>query len=229
MVNSEIVLLHGALGASDQLIPLSQSLQSKGFKVFSHSFSGHGKTPFRDNFNISQFSNELKDLILENKLVRPNVFGYSMGGFVALKLAKTEPALIGKIITLGTKFKWTKEIAEKEIQNLNPEVIEQKVPKFAQTLETRHGAGWKELLKKTATMMIEMGNKNPLLLEDFKTITNNVKLGLGEFDQMVSLEETVEVQALLGNSNLYRISGAKHPIETVDPDVLTGIISEFLA
>ena len=70
---------------------------------------------------------------------------------------------IQKVITLGTKYEWSEEIAAKEIKMLRPDVIEQKLPAFAQQLANRHGAmEWKNVLDKTAAMLLGLG-KHPLL------------------------------------------------------------------
>ncbi|MFN8230133.1 MAG: alpha/beta fold hydrolase [Bacteroidia bacterium] len=146
-----IILLHGAIGAADQLIPLENELTKQNFKVFKFSFSGHGNTPFNNDFSIKQFAKELELFISENNLIQPAIFGYSMGGYVALYLVTQMPMLIGNIITLGTKFNWTEEIAKKEIQLLNPKTIIEKVPKFANALQQRHGDCWINYLTKPST------------------------------------------------------------------------------
>ena len=66
--------------------------------------------------------------------------------------------IINSIVTFGTKFNWSKEAAAKEVKMLNPEVIEEKVPKFAQMLKDTHAPNdWKTLLHKTAAMMKGLG------------------------------------------------------------------------
>jgi pimeloyl-ACP methyl ester carboxylesterase len=47
-------------------------------------------------------------------IARADVFGYSMGGYVALHLAATSPARIRRVATLATKLVWTAEIAARE-------------------------------------------------------------------------------------------------------------------
>jgi hypothetical protein len=50
-------------------------------------------------------------------------------------------------------------------------IIEAKVPAFARVLSERHGAeNWKKVLSRTADMMMEMGDKSPLMLTDYQTI-----------------------------------------------------------
>ncbi len=157
-----IILLHGAIGAKDQLEPLAVELKQRDYNVYTLSFSGHGQMLFQTEFGIKQFAHELSLFIKKNNLLQPTVFGYSMGGYVALYLAKQNPDLLGNIITLGTKFNWSPEIAQKEIRMLDSKTIIEKVPKFAETLKARHGEDWEGLLKLTSDTMIALGNKNAL-------------------------------------------------------------------
>lgn len=223
----DIILLHGAIGAEDQLLTLAEHLTQKKFKVHHFSFSGHGGQAFAPHFGIEQFAAELYQYILERNLLQVNIFGYSMGGYVALYLESQKPNLIGKMATLATKFDWTPEGAVKEAAMLNPEMIQQKVPNFAQALQQRHGEQWVELLNKTAAMMQELG-KEPLLTDELlKTIESPVLLGLGDKDSMVSLEETRKVYAALPKANMYMLPNTKHPIEGVKTDLLTTILADY--
>lgn len=222
-----IILLHGAIGAKDQLEPLAVELKQQGYNVFTLSFSGHGQTPFATNFGIEQFALELEQFITTNKLQQPTVFGYSMGGYVALYLAHRNPTILENIITLGTKFEWNPEIAQKEVKMLDSKTIIEKVPKFAEALQKRHGQDWGLLLQKTAEMMLSLGNKNALSLNDFTFIENKVLIGLADKDTMVSLEETTLVYKQLKNGAMYMLPNTKHPIETVNVGLLVRIVEGF--
>jgi esterase/lipase len=224
----DIILLHGAIGASDQLNPLAESLSAKGFSVHQFSFSGHGKIPFAQQFSIEQFATELYQFILEHNLEQVNVFGYSMGGYVALYLGSQKPNLMGKIATLATKFDWNPEGAVKEAAMLNPETIQQKVPTFAEALQNRHGENWIALLNKTAEMMQVLGDAPLLTDEVLNTIESPVLLGLGDKDSMVSLDETRKVFAALTKSNMYMLPNTKHPIEGVNVELLSAVLEGYL-
>ncbi len=223
----QIILLHGAIGAKDQLQPLSKTLTAKGFEVHTFSFSGHGQMPFATDFGITQFATELAQFIEDKKLNAANIFGYSMGGFVALYLAAQKPNLIARIATLATKFDWTLESATKEAAMLNPKTIQEKVPQFAKDLQQRHGETWETLLNKTATMMQEMAAA-PLLNSDvLKTIECPVLLGIGDNDKMVSLDETCKVFASLSKANMYMLPNTKHPLEGVNVPLLAEVLTDF--
>ena len=110
-----LILLHGALGSSDDLIPLANALKSAGLTVHTFSFSGHAQMPFQTNFGIEQFAEELETFILKNNLTGSCIFGYSMGGFVAMYLAAKQKTPYSKIVTLalnltGAKSRLTKKL-----------------------------------------------------------------------------------------------------------------------
>jgi esterase/lipase len=222
-----IILLHGALGAKDQLEPLKEALTKLNYQVHSFSFSGHGDVPFQSEFGIEQFAKELKKFISGNKLMQAPVFGYSMGGYVALYLASQQNDLLGNIITLGTKFSWTKDIAQREIKQLDPKIILEKVPKFAEALKQRH-TDWELLLERTAHMMVSLGNENILNEDLFSKIQNKVLVGLADKDSMVTAEETSNAIEQLENAKRYTLHETKHPIESVDVNVLADIVHQFV-
>lgn len=223
-----IILLHGAIGASDQLYSLSLELKNKGYECFTLDFSGHGAKSFTNGFGIAAFADELESFIKSNNLKQPHVFGYSMGGFVALYLVSKRQDLLGSIVTLGTKFEWSPEIAAKEIKMLDPVTISEKVPKFAEALEKRHGEKWKLLLQKTAEMMLELGRNNALTEKEFAKISNRVWIGLADNDTMVSRDETNFVAANIRNAKQFELAETKHPIETVNPKQLCELIIQFI-
>lgn len=222
-----LILLHGALGSSEDLDALKHQLEQLGHKVYSFTFSGHAGTAYQPVFTIPQFSRELESFITEQALNHATVFGYSMGGFVALHLAASKPGVIDAVITLGTKFDWSKESVEKETKMMDPHLIEEKVPTFAKALESRHG-NWKELLARTADLMQDLHQNNFLNDEVLKQIQVPVLLGLGDKDLMVSLEETRHVFKTLPKASMYMLPATKHPIETANAGLLSQVVTSFL-
>lgn len=213
-----LLLLHGALGASDQLIPLENKLKHIR-TTLRFDFSGHAGKEFEKNFGIEQFAEDVINFLDEQNIETVDIFGYSMGGYVALWLAYEHPHRIGKIVTLGTKFDWSEASAEKEVKKLNADKIIEKVPAFARILEHRHAPNdWKELLQRTANMMHSLG-KQPLLTDEIlATIQNQAEICLGELDDMADREYTEHVATVLPRGNFHLLEGTPHPIEKVELD-----------
>ncbi|MFY0594078.1 alpha/beta fold hydrolase [Roseivirga sp.] len=222
-----LILLHGALGSENSLAPLKDIL-AESFDLFSFNFSGHGRTSFSEaGFGIEVFAEELEVFIKANNLIKPNIFGYSMGGYVALYLAATQPNTIGKIATLGTKFNWNPESAELETSRMNPEVMKEKIPSYTNFLEKNHGDKWEELVQQTAAMMLELGDA-PLLNHDTLNQVNSAVLVLrGGADHMVGQEESKKAVLAIENGLYGEFLETKHPIEKVDPKVLAASLKRF--
>lgn len=222
-----ILLLHGATGSVEQLKPLERELE-KELEVFSLNFSGHGGKSTEMVFSISNFAQDILNFMEDEKISSIDIFGYSMGGYVALYLAKKYPDKVDRIFTLATKFSWSEEIAAREIKMLDPEKIMEKIPAFAEVLKDRHSpADWKEVLQKTARMMLEMGKVNPLSGKDFKEIDKEVLVAVGDRDQMVSMEETMVVYRFLTRGRLLVMPNTQHPIEKVNSLYLAEEIKRF--
>jgi pimeloyl-ACP methyl ester carboxylesterase len=224
-----ILLLHGAIGAADQLSGLEEEL-TDSFAVHRLNFSGHGGSAVVDDgFSIPHFASDVIAFLDKKGIDSIHIFGYSMGGYVAMYLAKHHPQKIKKIITLATKFTWDEIIAAQEIKMLNTAKIEEKLPGFAATLQKRHAPNnWKTVLGKTAAMLIEMGKDNPLKAGDYSSIQHPVLLMLGDRDKMVTLDETMEVYKNLPHAQLAILPNTGHPIEMVNQTRLAYEISSFL-
>lgn len=224
-----IILLHGAIGASAQLLPFKKEFEKHFSEVYVFDFPGHGgKIIPQEKFSIPFFAESVLTWMDENNLKTVSVFGYSMGGYVALYLAKHFPDRIRAIATLGTKFEWNVEIAVKETMLLNPQKIEEKVPKFAAALKKLHEpSDWKLVLNKTAELMTDLGNSPTLSDVDFSAIKHPILIGRGIDDKMVSAVETEYVAGLLSDSQLRFFRNTQHPIETVNASELTEELSLF--
>lgn len=225
---NKILLLHGAIGAKDQLAPLKELL-SADLEVHTMNFSGHGGSDIPNGpFTMDMFAGDIISYLDKNGINEVNIFGYSMGGYAALHAALNNPGKIAKIFTLATKFEWTPAIAEREVKMLDAEKMKVKVPKFAAELAKRHGeSNWETVLVKTAEMMTELGNKNVLTPEILQQVTNDVLIGIGDSDKMVSLEETIVAFRVIPNANLLVIPATPHPIEMADGIRLAAEIRKF--
>ena len=227
-MKEKLLLLHGALGSKKQFNAIKDALNEQ-FDVYHLNFEGHGGVQSEKEFSIQLFTENVIKFLEENSIEKINVFGYSMGGYVALNTALKAPGSISKIVTLGTKFNWDIESANKEVRMLNPDKIEEKVPQFANKLKKEHHPlDWKEVVSKTANMMLGMANGNKLKEEDLKKINHNVVIGIGTLDKMVSLEESENASNLLPNGSLNQLKDFQHPIDKVDPSDLVLFVKEAL-
>lgn len=103
-----IVLIHGIGSRGEEWAPLIPALMAQGFHVYVPDLLGYGRSPKPDvDYSISlQESIVLK--FMENLHLQPaNVGGWSMGGWIALKLALDHPDVVNRLIVYdaaGTYF-----------------------------------------------------------------------------------------------------------------------------
>src|SRR6185295_1517723 len=115
----KILLLHGALGASSQFSELSKLLHDD-FGILLLDFEGHGNAPVKPRpFRIQHFIENVLEYLDQKKIDSIDIFGYSMGGHVALTLASTHSSRIKSVFTLATKFQWDEVTATREAKFLN--------------------------------------------------------------------------------------------------------------
>jgi pimeloyl-ACP methyl ester carboxylesterase len=231
MVSKKILLLHGALGGRDQFTTLSEKL-SDSFSVFSLNLEGHGGVKQTDReFKIQYFAEGVIEWMDRYHHKKLDIFGYSMGGYVALYLAVHYPDRIGKIFTLGTKFFWNEQIAAKEASMMNPEGMETKVASFANILKKRHTSpnNWKEVVAKTGGLLQALGKKQEVNSLEVKRIQSRVRIGVGDKDNLVDISEAKKLYELLPNAELMVLPATPHPIEKVNQAKLALYIREFLS
>ena len=224
-----LLLLHGALGSKDQFQSLVHLLKET-FQVHTFNLPGHGGLPLPDNeFSIELFSEQVARYIQDMNIEKANVFGYSMGGYIAMYLAKQMPDKVNKIVTLATKFYWDEKTATKEVKLLDGKIIQEKLPAFAEQLQKRHApVDWLTILDKTTELLINLGNRNTLQPEDYTSITTPSLVLLGDRDKMVTLEETLAVYKQLPNAQFGVLPGTPHIFEQVNLSLLAYLIKRFL-
>ncbi|MBK9401567.1 MAG: alpha/beta hydrolase [Bacteroidetes bacterium] len=222
-----ILLLHGALGAASQFDKL-EGLLSSEFDVHRYDFPGHGGKAFAEHpLTMPILAEHLLDHISEFHLIGTSIFGYSMGGYAALWLEKNKTGCFSSIMTLGTKFNWNPELAEKESKLIHPDFLESKSPHFTDTLKQRHSPNdWKKLSTETSHLLLHLG-KHPLLHSDFENIDCPVRLAVGDRDMMVGLEETANVYSSLPNASLLVMPETPHLLEKVNHNYLAEEIIRF--
>ncbi|MBK9686370.1 MAG: alpha/beta hydrolase [Saprospiraceae bacterium] len=221
-----IVLLHGAIGDHHQMLPLA-TLLSERYQVFTPDFPGHGRDTALCQLDVDYLVDFLKDYLGSHTNGPVLIFGFSMGGFVATLCAARYPNLIKGIITYGTKWQWSPDIAENEVSMLDVEKISEKLPAFANKLDALHsGIGWKNVLLATKNLMQHLGQNNESLRLEMASVSSPILIIRGSHDKMVSREESIAMENLLSRGEYSEISEFIHNIEQLDPILLLAEIKK---
>ncbi len=228
-MKENIILLHGALGSKSNLQELSDLLQVN-FNVHSFNFRGHGGLSFPKNeMTMSGLAEEIGEFIENNAIYQPSIFGYSMGGYAALKYASKNHKRVKNIITLGTKFDWSPSSTQNSIEVMNLKQWKEKNPTFVEVLKQLHQpTDIQILITVTQNMLCHLSKSDFLSDEELHSIQCPVHLMLGDQDKMVSVEESEIISSKIPKSNLIFLKDTKHPIELVNKILLSNHLNEIL-
>lgn len=223
-----ILFLHGALGSSAQFNDIKEKLGTN-YNVHTLNFSGHGGNFMPVNgLTFEVFVNDIFNYLNTNKIEKINLFGYSMGGYAALMFAIKYPERVNKIFSCSVKLKWDLESAAKELEFLNPDKMMDKVPGFANNLMMIHGINvWKNLLKSTSNMMMDLAKGKLITDEDFMEIKCPVLFAIGDRDKTASLNDTIDIYSKVLNSQLLVLPNSPHDFNQLNIDILKQFITGF--
>jgi pimeloyl-ACP methyl ester carboxylesterase len=227
---TSLLLVHGALGAASQVAPLADVLRDS-YDVHCVELRGHGDSPVvAGEFRTEFFAQDVRELMAARSIERAAIFGYSMGGYVALYLAARSPELVTAVATLGTKLAWTPEVATRETSRLDAATIRAKVPKFAELLERRHAGagGWEGVLANTATLMRSLGDSPVVDAALLATVQQRARLMVGDRDNVVSVDETLGAARSLASGDAAVLPSTPHPFEQVRVDLLAAMLRDFV-
>ncbi|MGA7155563.1 MAG: alpha/beta hydrolase [Acidobacteriaceae bacterium] len=95
-----LVLVHGLGDRDESWAPMLERLKRSGFHVYAPDLLGYGRSPkpADSDYSISTQEQFVADFIQAIGLQKPDVGGWSMGGWVVMKLALDHPELVNRVV-----------------------------------------------------------------------------------------------------------------------------------
>jgi methylmalonyl-CoA epimerase len=135
-----LLVLHGAAGCTrHETAPLMRRLES-AFHLVGVDLSGHGTSafPLDQDFSLDLFAEDARAVMDALNLSSAHVFGFSLGGGVALQLAHRHPDRIDRLALLQTNVQWTQAQVDQMKERLDPKRIRERAPTRADRIQARH-------------------------------------------------------------------------------------------
>jgi pimeloyl-ACP methyl ester carboxylesterase len=217
-----LVLLHGAFGWATVFPTLAKARQ-----VIAIELQGHGHTADIDRpLTYGQMADDTAALLKQLRIEQADIFGYSMGGTVALALAIRHPNLVRKVAINGSHYGRIEDAYNPETfeqfkslpPDFAPKVLKDPYDKFAPDPKQ-----WPALVAKVKKMGLEFKG---FTREDMKSIKAHVLITLGDRDG-VRPEHVVEMFRLIPNAQLAVFPGADHFLLFQDPEKMLPTIAAF--
>ncbi len=197
-----LVVLHGAFGWATVYPALARNRQ-----VIAIELQGHGHTADIDRpLTCEQMADDTAALLKHLKIEKADLFGYSMGGIVALAVAIRHPDLVDRVAINGSYYGKTEDAwgpaAFRQFTNLPadfaPPMLKDPYDKVAPDPKQ-----WPVLVTKIKKLVTEFKGFSP---DEMRSIKAPVLITLGDRDG-VRLEHVVEMFRLIPNCAARRLPG----------------------
>ena len=94
-----LVLVHGLGARGEDWAPLLTGLSASGFHVYAPDLLGYGRSAAPDvSYSISLEEETMAGFMKAMHLARPDVAGWSMGGWIAMKLTIDHPEMVDRLV-----------------------------------------------------------------------------------------------------------------------------------
>lgn len=233
-----LVLVHGLADRDESWAPMLERLKRSGFHVYAPDLLGYGRSPkpADSDYSISTQEQFVANFIQAIGLQKPNVGGWSMGGWIVLKLAIDHPELVNRVVIydsagirhqVGGGVQIFHPTNEAELQHLASllEPDAKPLPGFILRAALRQGAQNQWVVDRS---MSSMETGKDLVDARLGSLTEPLLIVWGSDDQLLPLSVGQEMHALDPRSELDVLKGCGHLEPKTCPDRAAAVTVDFL-
>jgi pimeloyl-ACP methyl ester carboxylesterase len=234
-----LVLLHGGLGGTSMFAELMPAL-AESRQVIAVDLQGHGHTADIDRpIRLEWLADDVAALLRHLEVDSADIFGYSMGGGVALQTAIRHPGVVRRLVIVSapcTSEGWYPEMsANAALLNAGSAAALEGTEMYeAYAVAAPRPEDWPVLVRKMGELMRRTYDWSP----EVARIEVPTLIVVGDAD-FVRLDHAVEMYRLLGGgqangqggmpaSQLAILPGTDHYTTFARADLLLPILTEFL-
>ncbi len=236
-----LVILPGIAGGFELLGPVIREL-SKSFKVYSYQYQGEDNFfSVRNSISFSDFEQDLDELLEFWNLEKPNLFGASFGGALALNYTLSHPYKLGSVITQGTGSKFERGMIQRlaslilsyyQLPDTNP-LVNQFFRLFLgdKTFSNEQIDAIARVCWSTDQAVIRSRLR---ILKHFDLSNCRRKIAVpslflkGQKDILLSQENFAKLQDVSIQSEMHILGGLGHLAFMQSPELIAKIISDFI-
>lgn len=217
-----VVLLHGGLGNSDDLLDSIGSGLEARFRIVAFDRRGHGRTadtdePFHYDDMATHAIGVLEHLDTSSKV---HLVGWSDGGIVAMLVALRRPDLVDRMVIIGTNFHHE--------GILQPDMGDEATGGvMLERYATRSPDGPEHFPVVVEKAMAMFAAEPTLTADDLRRLEHPTLVLVGD-DDVVHLDHTVALYEALPAGRLGVVPGASHLVVFEKPRLVAELITDFL-
>jgi len=216
-----LVLVHGLADRDESWAPMLKRLKRAGFHVYAPDLLGYGRSPkpSDSDYSISTQEQFVADFIQALGLQKPDVGGWSMGGWIVLKLAIDHPEMIDRVVVYdaaGIAFDGARDNAAvfhpNSVEDLNR--LAAKLEPEAKPLPPFVGRDALRTLQENQAVvdkgMASMQTGKDILDGKLQGMTEPLLIVWGSLDQLIPLPVGQAMHGMVPTSELDVVEGCGH-------------------
>ena len=222
---ASLILLPGMLGTVDSdWAPHFDAIRESGFTPHGIDWHGHcAGQPLPDSMTLR---NMVEHVVMEcERLERETVlvWGYDLGGYVALELERQHPGRLAGFWMHATKFYWDDRSVERLRAALEPSTIDSGLQ---EALVKRFGKRWRSLLRLNRALLDDLLEFGPAE-DDLAAVRAPVLVTAGDQDEWVTAAEVERLadRLVLGEFSIF--SGVRHALHSARSSLIIPAAAEF--
>jgi pimeloyl-ACP methyl ester carboxylesterase len=210
-----LLLLPGLLGAIRSQWQTFIAPLAAHYRVIRVDLRGHGRSQNKaTHLTVDQMVEDISGLLDYLGVDALHVAGYDLGGYLGLLLALREPRRVMTLLLHATKFYWTDDAVAAMRPQLDPDVIAERVPHYADQLMQAHGSRWRPLVRQGADLIGQLRHEG--LTEGMvRRAQLPALVSVGDRDEMVPLPEALRLSRILPQGGLFVLPRVRHPLASV--------------
>lgn len=223
------VVLHGSVGAADTMHAFAAELAPHA-NVFTPNLLAHGGRPLPERLSYDAMVDDVIAYCDEQGLERTFLFGFSLGGTLALSIAHRYPERLYGVSAIAPKYVFDNRTLSHWLYLADDERIKARGEEhMAMLSERHHPQPWSEVARLNRELFRDLHRKSPLSEADLRAIAVPALLFSSDADQIVPLDEALRLGELLPNGRMVIFRGRCHPIDIVPTGPIATALGRWIA
>jgi pimeloyl-ACP methyl ester carboxylesterase len=221
-----LVLLHGGLLTIGLSFARTLPTLARTRRVVAIELQGHGHTADTDReFTAEHLADDVVGVLDELGIARADLFGFSLGGIVALRMAMRHPGRTGRVAVAGTHFHadgYRQGIFDME-SDLLPTEADFQAMHDAYVAVAPDPGHFEAFAAKASPLPQQLAWS----ADDLRTVRSPVLIVIGDRD-FVRVDHAARMQELLPDARLAVLPDTTHIGLTERADLMLPLVEEFL-
>lgn len=191
-------------------------------------FRGHGASfPSTTDVSFDGFVRDVMDVLDHFEIDKTHLFGFSMGGNVALDVARRHPERIRRVAVHGANIEWTAETVEQMQTRLNADALVKQNGRIGDRLSSYH-QNWRELFDAMHEWVATLPDQTPDMRRMAEAVPVPTLISCVDRDDLFPLASTLALHESIPESRLAVFPGDHHALPLAPINRLTDALAAWL-